>query len=90
LRRMFAVSLALTKSDPTRMRPGMSVKVELAGPEHAGVVVPRSSVVFEKGKTGVRFPGGEVRAAVISGCDAGRCVIASGAAEGDLVATGAP
>jgi multidrug efflux pump subunit AcrA (membrane-fusion protein) len=88
LRRMFAVTLALDKSDPSRMRPGMSVKVELAGPRWAGLVVPRGAVVFDKGKTGVRFTGGEVKEATVAGCDARKCVIASGVGESDTVALG--
>jgi multidrug efflux pump subunit AcrA (membrane-fusion protein) len=90
LRRVFAVTVALGKTDQSRVRPGMSVKVELAGPKHAGLVVPRGAVVIEKSKTGVRFPGGEVKEATIAGCDARRCVIAKGVNEGDTVAVGAP
>lgn len=92
LRRMFAVSLAIPNKDPDRMRPGMSVKVELVGPTHAGPTAPRSAITWiadpRGGATrqaGLRLPGGEVRPVTLAGCDAQRCVIASGARTGEEV-----
>jgi len=48
LRRAFAVVVGLGKTDAARMRPGMSVKVELRRPTATGVVVvPRAAIVEE-------------------------------------------
>jgi HlyD family secretion protein len=90
LRRAFAVELALAKPD-ARMRPGMSVKVELA---RAGIqdalLVPRGAVVFgDDGKqVRVRLAGGALRDVGLGPCDAQHCVVEHGLAEGDQVMIG--
>ena len=78
LRRMFAVSLSIPNKDPDRMRPGMSVKIDLPGEKHAGLVAPRSAIVVEGKQAALRVKG-ELRPVTLGGCDAQRCVIASGA-----------
>lgn len=82
LRRTFEVTLALAHSDPARLRPGMSVKVELDRPAVRGLIVPRGAVVPGP-PAKVRLGSGELREVAIAGCDAQRCAIASGLTDGD-------
>jgi hypothetical protein len=105
LRRAFAVVLDLGKSkpDPARMRPGMSVKVELHPHVLAGaVVVPRGAIdptgvaprPAELGGPGqrsrVRMATGELRDVTLGPCDAQACAVLTGIAAGDLVVVDAP
>ncbi len=90
LRRMFSVTLSIAKSDPKRMRPGMSVKVELRGTPHHGLVASRGAILEdpETHKAVLRMAGGELREVELGACDAQRCVIAHGATSGETVAMG--
>jgi len=82
LRRAFEVVLSLATHDD-RMRTGMSVKVELHRPAKDGViVVPRGAVVGDKQ---VRLESGELRDVTVGACDAQRCAIDKGLAEGEKV-----
>jgi multidrug efflux pump subunit AcrA (membrane-fusion protein) len=84
LRRAFVVVLELPKTDP-RMRPGMSVKVELHGAPIAGAtVVPRGALVFAK-QVKARLADGSLRDVTIGPCDAQGCVVEKGLAEGEAV-----
>ncbi len=84
LRRAFSVTLELAKSD-ARMRPGMSVKVELHGAPIAGaVVVPRGALVFDK-QVRARLADGSLRDVTLGPCDAQGCVVEKGLAEGEAV-----
>jgi multidrug efflux pump subunit AcrA (membrane-fusion protein) len=86
LRRVFAVRLQLDKSDPTRMRPGMSVKVELHRQPLANVlVVPRGALVMTAKTAQVRLVGGALRDVTLGPCDAQRCAVDKGVTEGELV-----
>jgi multidrug resistance efflux pump len=90
LRRAFAVKLSLERSDPQRMRPGMSVEVDLAGPPIAGaLVVPRGAVVLGEPPR-VRLDGGELREVTLGACDAQRCAIERGVTEGESVQESEP
>lgn len=90
LRRGFTVTLSLARSDAERMRPGMSVKVDLAGPAAGkALVVPRGAVHFGE-RPGVRLADGGVREVTLGPCDAQRCAIERGVAEGELVREGEP
>jgi multidrug resistance efflux pump len=90
LRRAFSVKLTLARTDPERMRPGMSVEVDLAGPVVAGaLVVPRGAVVLAE-RTSVRLADGGLREVTLGACDAQRCAIERGVAEGEAVMEGAP
>ncbi len=74
-RRAFALKLALAHTDPSRMRPGMSVEVVITRPGPKGVLlVPRDAALAPSVKLGP--------------CDAQRCVVESGLAEGDRVVLG--
>ncbi len=85
LRRMFAVGLSIPNKDPDRMRPGMSVKVELPGEKRTGLVAPRNAIVVENNQAALRLSNGELRPVTLAGCDALRCVIATGATAGEEV-----
>lgn len=87
LRRAFEVTLALAHGDDARLRPGMSVKVELDRPTVRGLLVPRGAVI-PGAPASVRLGSGELREVTLDGCDAQRCAVASGLAEGDVVAVG--
>ncbi|HEX3758920.1 MAG TPA: hypothetical protein VHW23_09450 [Kofleriaceae bacterium] len=103
LRRSFAVVLGLDQpGDPARLRPGMSVKVELRPrvvPD--AVVVPRGAVVLAPGPAPgamagsadrrpakVRMASGELREVPLGACDAQGCAALSGVAVGDAVLLG--
>jgi multidrug efflux pump subunit AcrA (membrane-fusion protein) len=89
LRRVFAVGLQLATSDPERMRPGMSVKVELPGPAiKNALLVPRGALVFDQERAVVRLAGGELREVKVTGCDYQRCAVETGVSEGELVKEG--
>lgn len=95
LRRAFEVALALGPADPAHLRPGMSVKIELdrrdSGSRTAGsLVVPRGAVLHGDGHDRVRLDSGELRDVSLGACDAQRCAIASGLADGDGVSIGGP
>lgn len=83
LRRAFAVTLTLA-STKDKMRPGMSVKVELARPGVSGLVVPRGALVFGK-QAQVRLSDGSLRAVTVGPCDAQGCVIEKGVNDGEVV-----
>jgi multidrug resistance efflux pump len=90
LRRAFAVKLSLERSDPQRMRPGMSVEVDLdAPPVTAALVVPRGAVVFGEPDR-VRLEGGGLRDVKLGACDAQRCAIERGVTEGESVQESEP
>jgi HlyD family secretion protein len=90
LRRAFAVTMTLEKTDP-RMRSGMSVKVELRGaPITGAVVVPRGALVFNLNmradkQVRARLADGSLREVTIGPCDAQGCVVEKGLAEGEAV-----
>jgi multidrug efflux pump subunit AcrA (membrane-fusion protein) len=89
LRRVFAVTLALAKSDPARMRPGMSVKVEVPlAKQPAGIVVPRGAITLDDNQARVRLGSGELRDVKLGACDAQRCVIETGISDGEIVLEG--
>lgn len=94
LRRAFAVVLGLARTDSTRMRPGMSVKVELHPQTLPNVLaVPRGAVVVAapddaKHTARVRMATGELREVTLGACDAQACAALAGVAEGDVVRVG--
>jgi biotin carboxyl carrier protein len=93
LRRAFGVvlGLGLDKIDADRMRPGMSVKVELHPKlERNAVIVPRGAVIAaaDKRPARVRMANGELRTIALGPCDAQGCAVTSGLAAGDAVVLG--
>ena len=97
LRRGFAVALDLGKSlgktDAARMRPGMSVKVELHPRTLTGaVVVPRGAIAASGAgqRAQVRMATGELREVTLGPCDAQACAALAGVAAGDVVVVDVP
>lgn len=83
LRRTFAVTLTLA-STKDKMRPGMSVKVELQRGGVPALVVPRGAIVFDK-TTRVRLGDGSLRDVTLGPCDAQGCAVEKGVSEGEAV-----
>jgi biotin carboxyl carrier protein len=103
LRRSFAVVLGLDRAgDPARMRPGMSVKVEIHPRAVSNaVVVPRGAIALpaapgapaasgERRPAKVRMASGELREVTLGACDAQGCAALDGVAAGDAVQVGGP
>jgi multidrug efflux pump subunit AcrA (membrane-fusion protein) len=89
LRRTFAITLSLADPDQARMRPGMSVKIELKHlPLKDTLVVPRGAVMFDDKVTRVRLAAGELREVTLGPCDAQACAIERGLSDGETVSIG--
>jgi multidrug efflux pump subunit AcrA (membrane-fusion protein) len=85
LLRYFPVRIALAAADPRRMRPGMSVRVEVLGPETRGaLLVPRAALDFadRAGSPRALLASGGSAAVKLGACSASECVVESGLAEG--------
>ena len=83
LRRTFRVRMDLERSDPERMRPGMSVKVEITTAAVDGaLVVPRAALDWSGAHPRAALARGGWAEVVLGPCDAGECVVESGLAEG--------
>ncbi len=89
LRRAFSIVLTLDKVDQEKMRPGMSVKVELHRQPEAGLVVSRGALRFEKDKktARVQLPSG-TREVELGSCDAQGCIVTKGLGDGETVQIG--
>ena len=102
--RSFAVVLGLDQAgDPARMRPGMSVKVEIHPRTVPNVVVvPRGAIALavpaapgapastDRRPAKVRMASGELRDVTLGACDAQGCAALDGVAAGDAVQVGGP
>lgn len=84
LRRFFPVRLSLGRVDP-RMRPGMSVRVEVLAPEIRGLLVARSALDLSQGRPRVHLSGGSSREVRLGPCAAAECLVESGVEEGARV-----
>jgi multidrug resistance efflux pump len=83
LLRYFPVRIALEKSDSRRMRPGMSVRVEVLGAETRNVLlVPRAALDFAAGGPRALLASGGTAPVRLGPCSAAACVVESGVAEG--------
>ncbi len=89
LRRYFPVRLSLGRVDP-RMRPGMSVRVEVLGPEIQGLVVTRAALDLSREPARVRLADGAAKEVRLGPCGAVECVVEAGLEEGARVRTGSP
>ncbi len=91
LRRGFALVASLDKVDIERMRPGMSVKIELRrAPLSGGLVVPRGAVRFSGAKVQVKLASGQLRDVELGPCDAQGCAVTKGLTAGERVMVGGP
>jgi multidrug resistance efflux pump len=92
--RYFPVRIALDRADPARMRPGMSVRVEVLGPEtRDALLVPRAALQFgdrgagRGGQTRQTLPrvllaAGGSAAVRLGPCSASDCMVESGVTAG--------
>lgn len=84
LRRYFLVRVALDDSEPGRLRPGMSVKVEVFGEPRDGVLLaPRRGLALDADPPRAHLAGGGVREVRLGPCNPSHCVIEEGLAEDD-------
>lgn len=85
LLRYFPVHVKLDRSDPRRMRPGMSVRVEVLGSElKDALLVPRAALDFAGAEATPRalLASGGAVPVKLGACGALECVVESGLAEG--------
>jgi multidrug resistance efflux pump len=83
LLRTFKVRLRLDRVDTARMRPGMSVKVEVLGPEaRDAVLAPRAGLDLEADPPRARLDASGLAPVRLGVCDALDCVALSGLAPG--------
>jgi len=83
LRRAYNVRIELDQNDPARMRPGMSVKVEVQPASRSDVLIaPREGLDFAGASPRARLDaGGEVEVK-LGPCNRDSCIVVSGLAEG--------
>lgn len=87
LLRYFDVELSLAAADTGRMRPGMSVAVEVTTDAAAGVLLaPRRALDLAGPEPRARLADGGWREVDLGACDAQRCVVAAGLEEGTRLA----
>jgi multidrug resistance efflux pump len=83
LLRYFPVRIDLERADPRRMRPGMSVRVEVLGPEvKDALLVPRAALDLSGARPRALLAAGGAAEVRLGPCAAGECVVAGGLAEG--------
>ncbi len=82
LRRAFGVTVDLARADPAKMRPGMSVRVDVQASRRSGVLLASRAAIDTSGaKPRARLPGGLVDVE-LGACNGEVCVIERGLAEG--------
>jgi HlyD family secretion protein len=84
LRRYFPVRVTLDRLD-RRMRPGMSVRVEVLGPEVQGLIVPREALDFSGSPRALLADGGAVPVR-LGPCTAAECLVEGGIRDGSIQA----
>lgn len=83
LLRSFPVRIRLDRLDPAKMRPGMSVRVEVLGPAvRGGLLVPRAALDFSTERPRALLAGGGTREVRLGPCDASFCVVEQGLDDG--------
>lgn len=83
LLRSFPVQIRLDRLDLAKMRPGMSVRVEVLGPEVRGALLaPRAALDFSGERPRALLAGGGARDVRLGPCDATFCVVEQGLEEG--------
>lgn len=87
LLRYFDVEVRLDGVDPQRMRPGMSVQVEVAATAAQGVLLaPRRALDLAGAAPRAHLGGGEWRDVELGPCDAHLCIVEAGLEEGTRLA----
>jgi multidrug resistance efflux pump len=85
-RRFFDVVVALDKTSPEIMRPGMSMRVEvLRRRAENALLIPRAAVTSWPGKVKVRLLAGREETIEVDWCTESSCVVRSGLIEGSTV-----
>jgi len=88
LRRAYNVRIALDAADPERMRPGMSVKVEVRPAAKADVLLaPRAALDFEGEKPKAQLATGAKVEVRLGPCNFDACVVEGGLADGTRLAS---
>jgi len=83
MRRAFRVLVDLEKTDPERMRPGMSVRVEVETARLAdALVAPRAGLDLDASPPKARLDGGGDAEVRLGACSATDCVVLEGLEEG--------
>ena len=86
LRRAFRLNVRLDRSDPERMRPGMSVKVEIEAPDHGPVLLaPRAGLDLASDPPTARLASGRRKEVELGACNPRDCIVECGLDEGDIV-----
>ncbi len=80
-RRFFLARVDLESIDPERMRPGMSVKVEIETVHEDVLMVPRASLDWDAEGARVRLADGGWQTVDLGPCNADACAIVDGLAE---------
>jgi len=87
LRRYFLVRVALAGVDPERLRPGMSVKVEVFDePREAALLVPRRALDLTAEPPRAHLLDGGTREVELGPCSSSHCVVESGLSAGERLA----
>ena len=86
--RFFPVTVALDRVDESRMRPGMSVRVEVRPPatpaaSNGALIAPRAGLDLTVNPPRARLAGGGSAEVRLGPCSAHGCVVLSGLREGD-------
>lgn len=86
LRRAFDAVIELDTADPERMRPGMSVRVEvLAAPEQEALVAPRAALDFSGEQPTMTLANGTRVGVTLGACNAMECVVEDGPGEATVL-----
>jgi HlyD family secretion protein len=86
LLRSFPVRIRLDRVDTRRMRPGMSVRVEVLGPPvRNALLVPRAALDLTASPPRVRRAAGGTAEVSLGACDAAECVVEKGVREGEVL-----
>ena len=86
LLRSFPVRIRLDRVDTNRMRPGMSVRVEVLGPPvRNALLVPRAALDLASTPPRVRRAAGGTAEVRLGACNAAECVVEKGVREGEVL-----
>jgi HlyD family secretion protein len=89
LRRIYTVRVDLDASDPDRMRPGMSVKVDVLGPRKDDVLLaPRAGIDFGGSAPRARLASGGTVDVKLGPCNDEACVVLDGLHDQDRLRSG--